>query len=106
MPVGVRYGASPKDVIAKLEEVARAHPRILHNPAPRAYFTGFGESGIKFELHAWTDLFEQWFQIQSELATAVYDAAAAAGLTFPLPQREIRILHDPAGDSRLISHTS
>ncbi|HSB78319.1 MAG TPA: mechanosensitive ion channel domain-containing protein [Candidatus Methylomirabilis sp.] len=94
LPVGVNYGASPKDVIALLEAVARAHPDVLQNPTPRAYFTGFGESSINFELHAWTGKFGQWFQIRSELATAVYDSACTAGMTFPFPQREVRILHD------------
>ncbi len=97
LPVGVNYGASPKDVIAVLESVARAHPHVLQNPAPQAFFTGFGESAINFELHAWTDRFGQWFQIRSELATAVYEAVCAAGLTFPFPQREVRIVRGPDG---------
>ncbi len=92
LPVGVNYGAAPKDVLAVLEAAARAHPDVLRTPAPQAYLTGFGDSSINFELRAWTDKCEQWFQIRSELAAAVYDAASAAGLTFPFPQREVRIL--------------
>ncbi len=92
LPVGVNYGAAPKDVLAVLEAAARAHPDVLQTPAPQAYLTGFGDSSINFELRAWTDKCEQWFQIRSELAAAVYDAASAAGLTFPFPQREVRIL--------------
>ena len=54
-----------------LEAVAHAHPGVLKSPAPKAYFTSFGDNAIHFELRAWTDHFEQWFQIRSELATAV-----------------------------------
>jgi small-conductance mechanosensitive channel len=43
LPVGVNYGASPKKVIEVLEAVARAHPNVLPNPSPRAFFTGFGD---------------------------------------------------------------
>lgn len=32
--------------------------------------------------------------IRSELGTAVYDAVYAAGMAFPFPQREVRILGD------------
>jgi small-conductance mechanosensitive channel len=97
LPVGVNYAANPKTVMDMLEAVARAHPRVLRQPAPQAFFTGFGDSSINFELRAWTDQFEQWFQIRSELATAVYDAVTqAAGVSFPFPQREVRILNDPA----------
>jgi small-conductance mechanosensitive channel len=94
LPVGVSYSAPPRKVIEMLETVAHAHPGVLRTPAPKAYLTGFGDSAINFELRAWTDQFEGWFQIRSELATAVYDAGHAAGISFPLPQREVRVLHD------------
>jgi small-conductance mechanosensitive channel len=97
LPVGVNYGAHPKTVMEMLEAVARAHPQVLREPATRAFFTGFGDSSINFELRAWTDQFDQWFQIRSELATAVYDAGQAAGISFPFPQREVRLLQDPPG---------
>jgi small-conductance mechanosensitive channel len=57
---------------------------------------GFGDSAINFELRAWTDQFDQWFQIRSQLAAAVYDAGQAAGISFPFPQREVRLLQDPS----------
>jgi small-conductance mechanosensitive channel len=96
LPVGVSYSAHPKKVMEMLELVAQAHPQVLRQPPPRAFFTGFGDSAINFELRAWTDQFEQWFQIRSELATAVYDAGPAAGISFPFPQREVRLLQDPS----------
>ena len=36
LPVGVNYGAAPEKVIEVLETVARAHPRVLQQPAPYA----------------------------------------------------------------------
>jgi len=95
LPVGLSYSAPPRKVMEMLEAVARAHPHVLRQPAPQAFFTGFGDSSINFELRAWTDQFEKWFQIRSELATAIYDAGQAAGIAFPFPQREVRLLHDP-----------
>jgi potassium-dependent mechanosensitive channel len=94
LPVGVSYSAHPKRVMEMLETVAQAHPQVLQQPAPKAFLTGFGDSSINFELRAWTDQFDQWFQIRSELATAVYDAGQAAGISFPFPQREVRLLQD------------
>jgi len=97
LPVGVSYRADPRKVMEMLETVARAHRHVLRQPAPQAFFAGFGDSSINFELRAWTDQFEQWFQIRSELATAVYDAGHAAGISFPFPQREVRLLQDSPG---------
>jgi len=45
-------------------------------------------------LRAWTDQSSPATQIKSDLASAVYDAVIAAGLSFPFPQREVRLLHD------------
>jgi small-conductance mechanosensitive channel len=101
LPVGVSYSAHPKRVMEMLETVAQGHPRVLRQPAPRAFFTGFGDSSINFELRAWTDQFDQWFQIRSELAAAVYYAGQAAGISFPFPQREVRLLQDPGTGKEL-----
>jgi small-conductance mechanosensitive channel len=58
---------------------------------------GYGDSSINFKLRAWTDRFDDWPRIRSELATAVFDAARAAGISFPFPQREVRLLRNAAG---------
>ena len=102
LPVGVNYGADPRQVITLLEGVAHANPRILSAPPPQCLFTGYGDSSITFELRAWTDQFGEWyqgdwFQIRSELAVAVYAAVQKAGMSFPFPQREVRLLHEPEG---------
>jgi small-conductance mechanosensitive channel len=94
LPVGVSYSAVPGDVIKVLEKVANANRHVLPNPPPQGLFTSFGDSSINFELRAWTDQFDDWPQIRSELAVAVFDAVRAAGMTFPFPQREVRLLRD------------
>lgn len=77
-----------------LEQVARTNPDILREPAPRALFTGYGDSSINFELRVWPSQFNQAAQVKSDLASAVYDAVNAAGMSFPFPQREVRLLSD------------
>jgi small-conductance mechanosensitive channel len=94
LPVGVNYGAVPQHVIALLEGVARAHPQVLPDPPPRAFFTGYGDSAINFTLFAWPDHFNHWGQVKSDLTAAVYEAVAAAGMSFPFPQREVRVRHE------------
>ncbi len=94
LPVGVNYGADPKKVIELLEQVACAHPDVLPEPAPRALFMSYGDSAINFELRVWPRRFNQATQVKSDLAAAVYDAVQAAGMSFPFPQREVRLLGD------------
>ncbi|HET6420486.1 MAG TPA: mechanosensitive ion channel domain-containing protein [Geobacteraceae bacterium] len=94
LPLGVNYGAKPKEVISILESVSASHPEVLKYPAPQGLFVGYGDSSINFELRAWTDQFADWPRIRSELATAVYDAVYKAGMTFPFPQREVHVLRE------------
>jgi potassium efflux system protein len=100
MPVGVSYSSEPQKVIKTLEAVASAHPRVLKDPPPQALFVGYGDSSINFELRAWTDQFDTWPRIRSDLAVALYDAVHAAGMSFPFPQREVRLLADSPAGSR------
>src|SRR4029077_8767903 len=93
LPVGVNYGAAPKKGIDLLESLARAHPQVLQNPAPRALFMSYRDSSINFELRAWTE-YSNSQQVHSDLTVAIYDAIYAAGMSFPFAQREVRLLGD------------
>jgi small-conductance mechanosensitive channel len=94
LPVGLNYDADPRKAIQLLEEVARRQPNVLQQPAPRCLLIGYGDSSLNFQLRAWTDHFDDWQLISSDLATAVYDAVIEAGFQFPFPQREVRLLRD------------
>ena len=98
LPVAVIAGAAPKKMIELIEGVARAHPQVLHDPAPRCLFMSYGDNAINFELRAWTD-FANSGQVHSDLTVAIYEAVNAAGLSFPFPQREARLLSDYDGES-------
>ena len=103
LPVGVNYGAAPKQVIELLEKVAEANPRVLRDPPPSALFMGYGDSSINFELRAWTDQFNNWQTIRSEMAVAIYDAVYAAGMAFSFPQRDVHIINDSTAASAVIA---
>jgi len=93
LTVGVNYGAAPRKVIELLERVANAHPDVLKQPAPRCLFKGYGDSSINFELRVWTE-YSKSLELRSDLCIAIYDAIYAAGMSFPFPQREVRLLSD------------
>ncbi len=94
VPLGLAYGTSAEKAIELLEGVARNHPQVLTDPPPRCLFQGYGDSSINFELRAWTE-YSTSIQVQSDLRVAVYAAVYAEGMSFPFPQREVRLLSDP-----------
>jgi potassium efflux system protein len=89
--VGVAYGTAPEKVLDLLVAVARAHAQVLADPAPVALFKGFGDSALQFQLMCWTDRFESWMLVQSELAVALYAALREAGIEIPFPQHDVRL---------------
>ncbi len=98
VPVGVAYGTPPQQVLDVLIATAKQHDDVLKSPIPYAIFNGFGESSLDFTLRFWTDRFDRWWLVASEVAVLVNDAIVAAGIEIPFPQRDlhVRSVDEPA----------
>ena len=92
VPVHISYHDNPEHAMRLILDIARAHPRVLTNPAPSCPLTAFGENGIALELQAWINDPEAGLgNIQSEILLAVWHAFKQHHITFPFPQREVVI---------------
>ena len=92
IPVSVAYGSDALRVEALLLEVARAEPEILDEPAPAVRFLEFGDSGLAFELRAWSSsLVHRRGKLVSALNHAIYRRFGEEGIEFPFPARDLRI---------------
>lgn len=92
LPVGVAYGSDLVKLERALLEVARGHPKVLREPAPAVYFSGFGDSSLNFELAVWTT--EMTFQprrFRSDLNFAVERKLRENGIEVPFPQRDLHL---------------
>ncbi len=89
--VGVAYGTDPEKVIELLLQAATDHPEALTDPAPAAYFVGFGDSSLDFVLHVWVANFEKALALQSAVRRAVARLLAGAGVEIPFPQRDLNV---------------
>jgi small-conductance mechanosensitive channel len=89
--VGVAYGTDPEKVIGLLLQAATDHPDALTDPAPAAYFMGFGDSSLDFVLHVWASRFEQALALQSAVRRAVHRTLGEAGIEIPFPQRDLNL---------------
>ncbi len=96
VPVGVAYGTDPERVIELLTEMASKHPDVMLEPPPDTLFVGFGDSALNFLLRAWTNRFDRWVVIKSELAIGVHAALRDARISIPFPQRDLHIQTLPA----------
>jgi small-conductance mechanosensitive channel len=99
--LSVAYGTDPERVIKLLVGVAESHPGVLLARPPGAFFIGFGESALNFEVRFWCDGQETWFQLQSDVTVAIAKALQEAGIEIPFPQRDLhlRSVDTSAGDA-------
>lgn len=91
IPVGVAYGTDPEQVIKLLVQVAESCPGVLLERAPVAFFIGFGDSALRFELRFWCARHELWFQLQSDVSVAVARALRENSIEIPFPQRDLHV---------------
>lgn len=92
LPVGVSYGADPREVERVLVEAARRHEHVLSQPKPEAWLVGFGDSAVNFELLLYYDcrviIAER---LRGELYYEIWYALAEAGVEIPFPQRDLHL---------------
>jgi small-conductance mechanosensitive channel len=106
VPVRVAYGTDPEQVIKLLVGVAESYPGVLHERPPAAFFMGFGESALNFELRFWSDRQDIWFQLQSDVAVAVAKALRTAGVEIPFPQRDLHVRTVSPGAGEILADYS
>lgn len=86
MPVA--YGHDTERALKILEEVACDEPRVLADPAPRAYLAEFADTGIKLELAVWIeDPLKGTLEVRSNIQRAALARFEQEGIELPQPQR-------------------
>ena len=82
--VGVAYGEDVGRVREVLREVADENPSTMMEPAPQVFHDGFGDSGVRLRLAAWT-LTERFVEVGTELREQVKDRLDREGIEIPFP---------------------
>ncbi|MCM2359682.1 MAG: mechanosensitive ion channel, partial [Geobacteraceae bacterium] len=107
IPVTVAYGSDVRLVERLLLEVAAANPDILDKPAPGVRLMEFGDSGLCFELRAWSStLVHRKGLLISALNFAVLDKFIEHRIEIPYPRRDLYVrgggleLRRPAEEER------
>ena len=95
--VQVAYESDVEKALALLVEIAAREPRVMRGTqAPKAFLTGFADSGINLELGMWiNDPHVGHLDLLSAVSLAILKAFAANGIQIPYPQRDVRIVGEP-----------
>jgi len=92
IPVTVAFGSDVRLVERVLLEVAEEDSDVLDKPAPGVRLMEFGDSGLCFELRAWsTTLIHRKGLLISNLNFGILAKFSQHGIEIPFPQRDLRI---------------
>jgi len=92
VPVGVSYGADPRQVEQILLAAALREPSISKEKPPVVRFTEFGDSSLNFQILVWIDVRSTPRRlVRSALYFTIFDEFKKAGIEIPFPQRDIHI---------------
>jgi len=91
---GTSYGDDPHKVRKVAIEAAESVDRVLSRPnRPVCHVTGFGDSSVDYILRFWiSDPSGGLTNIRGLVYLALWDAFADNAISFPFPQREVRVL--------------
>lgn len=98
LPVQISYGSDLELAMRLLVDAAKAHVRVLPEPAPAVLLKEFADSGINLELGCWiTDPENGLGILRSDINLAIWQSFKQHGIVIPFPQREIHILGEHHG---------
>jgi small-conductance mechanosensitive channel len=95
LKVGVAYGADVRRVAQLATEICLAHPRVLKDPPPEAFFKAFGDSSLDFVIWVFLQSPKGRIAVTHELNTAILEAFQREGIEIPFPQRDLYIKNWP-----------
>lgn len=92
MRVPVGYDCDLRLAQRLMVDAARANARVLADPEPVVWITGFGERAVDHELRIWISDPEAGLgNVQGEVFLAIWDAFAANGIRLPAPRMEVAV---------------
>ncbi len=95
LKVGVAYGTDIDHALRTIDEVLRANPRVLQDPAPVVGVERLADSAVNVSINPWVAV-PDYVDACNELNKAVLASFREQGVSIPYPQREVRLLGTPA----------
>ena len=87
---GIAYEDSIPEAADALEEVVKAHPLVLKEPAPVIRVHELADSSVNFVCRPWTKTSDYW-TVYWDLTQQVKERFDRAGISIPFPQQDIHL---------------
>ncbi len=89
--VGVSYGTDVNQALSAIDEILRANPRVLRDPAPGIGVARLADASVKLNVNPWVNV-PDYVAAVSEINQAILETFRARNIDMPFPQLEVRML--------------
>ena len=89
--VGVSYGTDMNVALGAIDEVLRANPHVLQDPAPGIAITRLADSSVVISVNPWVNV-PDYIAAVGEVNKAILETFRARNVVIPFPQREVRMV--------------
>ncbi|MEI6265539.1 MAG: mechanosensitive ion channel domain-containing protein [Sphingobacteriia bacterium] len=96
--VGVAYGTSLDKVTILINQLLSQRTDVMKYPSHNVIVQGFADSSVNFRILFWTNDFDNWIKLKSDVLKDIYQQFAENGIQIPFPQQDIYIKSLPDND--------
>ncbi|QLQ02679.1 MAG: mechanosensitive ion channel family protein [Thiobacillus sp.] len=89
--VNVAYDTDIRQALATIQDLLRAHPKILQEPEPFIRVLALTDSSVQIAIRPWTPVAD-FYATSGDITQAVLETFREHGIQIPFPQREVRLL--------------
>ena len=90
MTIGVGYDDDLDKTWRVLEEVVKAHPLVLADPAINIQVANLGDSSVDFIVRPWCKTEDYW-TVLWDLTKQIKQRLDQEGISIPYPQRDVHL---------------
>ncbi len=89
--IGVAYDSDLKVVEDVIKNTLEGHSDVIKYPNPLILMNKLNDHSIDFRILFWTDNYDQWMRIRSEVLLSIFEALKIKNIEIPFPQRDLYI---------------
>ncbi len=104
--VGIAYGSDTELACKILLDACAAHPNVLVDPTPTAFFENFADSTLQITLRFFLQTLDQRLQTRHELLTTINKMFSEAGIEIAFPQRDLHLRSLPVSLTDYLSRSN
>ena len=93
MVFGIGYDDDIAKALKVLDEIVKAHPKVLKDPEPVIKLHELGDSSVNFVCRPWSKTADYW-DVYWDVTRQVKERFDAEGISIPFPQRDVHLYQE------------